>query len=395
MRRCAGALMAAGMLAAGCQTIQRPPFSHEELRRAGSDIRLDTSSAEDTDRYLSAFRQAAIAPGDGAFDVLALSSGGANGAFGAGVLAGWSERGDRPTFEVVTGVSIGALMAPFAFVGRERDADLRAMFTDGRTAHLLQARGLGALIQPGLYRTEPLRDLVTRALDDRLVREIAEGHLQGRRLYVATTSLDTREQVLWDLGSLAASGAPDARERMAEILTAAASVPVAFAPVLIDLDDGGRLVREPHVDGRLTANFFIGPEAMLAELRPALSQEASKPPGRVWILINGSPRTRFNPDPYSGVSVIGRSLEALLNASTRTSLIATAQFARVNGLEFFVTTAGEAGEDGPLDFDRQRMAALFETGRSLGLSGAAWTGQDESAVPPRAAPASQPGGARG
>jgi len=340
MFRSLAATAACALTLAGCQTVDRPDFTLAELRAASPPIRHDVDSLEDRDRFLAEVRAAGAAPTDGTFDLLALSSGGANGAYGAGVLVGWSRHGARPEFEVVTGVSIGALIAPFAFIGPDGDAALRAAFTDGRSDNLMQPRWAMALFGPGLFRTRPLRELVAKAVDDDLLRRVAEGHRRGRRLYVATTSLDTRGQVIWDMGALAASDRPDSRDRFIDILTAAASVPGAFAPVFIDLENGGRRVRELHVDGRATANFFIAP-----------------------VLGCSS---------YGGMAGGGRSLEARLNASTRTSLIAAAQFARLNSLTFQVTTAGEAGKDQSLAFDQAHMIQLFELGERRAVQGRLW-----------------------
>jgi len=358
---------------AACQTMERPEFTRAELRAASPSIRHDADSLDDRDRFLAEVRSAAEAPTDGSFDLLALSSGGANGAYGAGVLVGWSERGDRPVFEVVTGVSIGALIAPFAFIGSEGDPALRAAFTDGRSDRLMQPRWAMALFGPGLYRSGPLRNLVAKAVDEDLMRKVAEGHRQGRRLYIATTSLDTRDQVIWDMGALAASGGVNARDRFIDILTAAASVPGAFPPVFVELENEGRRVRELHADGRTTANFFLAPESVLRDNLPIRSQAAeAATPGRIWVIVNGTPDERFGVAPYSGVAVASRSLEALLNASTRTSLIAAAQFARLNGLSFASTDAGEAGKGQPLAFEQTHMSWLFDAGQRRAMEGEVW-----------------------
>lgn len=366
------ALAAAASLA-GCQTLDRAAFSEHDLTVAGGSVRMDSRSAVAADRFLADVREAAAAPGDGVFDLLALSSGAANGAFGAGVLIGWSERGDRPVFEVVTGVSIGALIAPFAFVGRGRDPDLQRSFTDGRTANLLQPRWVMAIHNPGLFRTAPLRALIESAVDADLLREIAEGHRAGRRLYVATTSIDTREQVIWDMGALAASDEPEARQRFVDILTAAASVPGAFPPVLLDVGSAaGRRVRELHTDGRLVANFFVAPEAAMGDLSPE-SRLRSQNPGRLWVIINGSPVEPFDPTPESGLSLASRNVEAMLNASTRLSLIAAAQFAERNDLAFAAAAIESGSEGRSLDFEQGHMNRLFEAGRRRALTGDVWT----------------------
>ena len=368
-RRVALAVLTLALCA--CQTVDRPIFTREDLTAASPPIRYESASVSDRDRFLEDVRAAAEAPRDGAFDVLALSSGGANGAYGAGVLTGWSARGDRPVFEVVTGVSIGALIAPFAFVGRQRDADLEAAFTDGRSDRLLQPRWALALVSPGIYHSAPLRALVEKAVDQTLLSEVAEAHRAGRRLYIGTTSLDTREQVIWDLGAVAASGAPDARDRFIDVLTASASVTGAFPPVLINLENHGRQLSELHTDGRLTANFFVAPESVLQSARPL--RRTTSLPGRVWIIVNGTPEETFTVARYGNISIAGRALEAMMNTTTRANVIATAQYARLNDMEVALTTSDPEGRDRPLDFGRARMVALYQLGRQRILDGAAWT----------------------
>lgn len=363
----AGLMFAA--LLGGCQTMSREPFSYQDVAAASPDIRLDFQGQADRDRFVSQTNAAAAAATDGHFDLLALSGGGAMGAYGAGVLVGWGQRGDRPQFEVVTGVSTGAMIAIFAFIGAEGDAQLEAAFTDGRSDRLLQARWAMSLVGPGLFRQRPLRDLVAASVTDALLDQVAAGHRAGRRLYVATTSLDIQGQVVWDMGALAASTRPDRREVFIDILTASASIPGVFPPVFVALEHEGHAVRELHADGRTTANFFIAPERLM--LDPDLLARASG--GRLWIAINGRPDAPFSVAAFSGVGVASRGLDTMMKASTRMSLIAANQFAQIRGLSLSLTLAPADVEDNNLRFDRTWMQTLFERGRSAAMQGEAWS----------------------
>lgn len=363
--------LGASILMSGCLTVDRAGFEQAELLAASPPVRYDRTSEADRIRYLAAVAGAAKAS-DSYFDVLALSSGAANGAFGAGVLTGWSDRGDRPIFEVVTGVSIGALIAPFAFVGAERDADLAAAFTDGRTNRLLQSRGLATLSSGALFSSRPLRSLIAQAVDDPLLEAIARGHRDGRRLFIATTSLDAREQVIWDIGAVAASERPDRRSLIVEILVAAASIPGAFSPVLIRLENEGRRVDELHADGRLTACFFVAPESVLRE-GVLLAPGELKGEGSLWIIINGSPEQAFEPMPPKVGAMAARSLEALLDASTRTSLVASARLAERSELAMRVVAADPGAASEPMNFNTTRMNTLYEAGRRKISSDNGWT----------------------
>jgi hypothetical protein len=353
---------------AGCQSLSRTAFSVEDIGAASPVIRLDRTSDA---RFGEALQAAAAGPADGAFDLLALSGGGAEGAYGAGLLTGWGERGDRPVFEVVTGVSTGALMAPFVFIGPAGDAQLKAAFTDGRSSRVLSPRWLMALHGPGVFRQKPLRDLVASAVTPEVIAGVAQGHRGGRRLYVATTSLDTQDQVIWDMGALAASDRPDARERFIDILVASSSIPGVFPPVFIDLERDGRRVRELHADGRTTANFFVAPEGLMMASDLFGPEDAG--PRRLWVILNGRPEPVFSVAPYQPLSVAGRGLDAMMKASTRMNLIASRRFAEANAMGFGLAMAPAGAVETSLDFSPEHMQALFDAGRAQGLSGEAWS----------------------
>ena len=185
---------------------------------------------------------------------LALSGGGGDGAFGAGILCGWTEAGTRPRFKLVTGISTGALIAPFVFLGPEYDAKLKEAYTTISDKDIYKVPGKLKLILnlgriEGVASTEPLAELLTHLIDDQMIQKIAAEHYKGRRLLVGTTQLDAQRQVIWDMGAIAASGHPDAPKLFRQVLRASASIPVAFAPVYIKVKAGGQEYDEMHVDG--------------------------------------------------------------------------------------------------------------------------------------------------
>src|SRR5712691_3826972 len=157
--------------------------------------------------------------------VLALSGGGADGAFGAGLLTGWSARGTRPQFTFVTGASAGALIAPFAFLGPAYDETLRSVFASGEMSNLLQSEGLAGILGTGLFKTAPLRELIARHVDPELLAAVAHEYQTGRRLYVVTTNIDAQRTAIWDMGRIAASGETGALDLFRNVLTASASIP--------------------------------------------------------------------------------------------------------------------------------------------------------------------------
>lgn len=353
----------------GCQSLARTPFSYAELRAASPDMRMDFDDPGDRGRFVTGLMTASMSSTDGTFDLLALSGGGADGAYGAGVLTGWSDRGDRPQFEVVTGVSTGALMAPFAFIGPDGDAELSRAFVDGRTSGVLEPRWVMAAFGPGLYRQGPLKARVASVITPEMIDAVAAQHRLGRRLFVATTSLDTQRQVIWDLGALAAGGDRNRREKFIDILVASASIPVIFPPVLIELERDGARVRELHADGRTTANFFVAPERLMLD-RELLGSPAV--PGHVWVLVNGSPEPQFMLPPQTSLGVAARSLDALMKASTRINLIAVSEFSRLNDLRLSVTVMPSSMQSGSLNFGADRAVRLFDAGRTAAAAGTAW-----------------------
>jgi hypothetical protein len=190
---------------------------------------------------------------------LALSGGGANGAFGAGLLVGWTKSGKRPPFKIVTGVSTGALMAPFAFLGSAYDDALTEFYTTTSSLNIFRMLSIVPQLLGGesLADTGPLRLMIEQQVDARLLRQIAEAHNNGRRLYIATADLDSQRVWIWNMGLIAASGRPGAGDLFRQIMLASASIPVAFPPVFIDVEAGGRRYDEMHVDGGVGARVFF------------------------------------------------------------------------------------------------------------------------------------------
>jgi hypothetical protein len=190
---------------------------------------------------------------------LAISGGGSNGAFGAGFLKGWTETGRRPIFKIVTGVSTGALMAPFAYVGPPYDEPLRELYT---TTESLQVFAPLSILQQLLFGesladTGPLATLIGRHVDSALMARVAAAHARGRRLYIGTVDLDSQRFVVWNMGLIAASGHPGSLELFRKVMLASASIPIAFPPVFFEVEAGGRRHDEMHVDGGVGARVFL------------------------------------------------------------------------------------------------------------------------------------------
>ena len=316
--------------------------------------------------------------------VLALSGGGGDGAFGAGLLTGWSARGTRPQFTVVTGASAGALIAPFAFLGATYDETLRGVFASGEMADLLQSEGVAGLFGAGLFKTAPLRDLIARNVDAGVLAAIAQEYRTGRRLYVVTTNLDAQRTAIWDMGKIAASGEPGSLELFRNVLTASASIPGVFSPVLIDVEAQGRRFAEMHVDGGVTTNVLIVPEAVLITGTPLFPPDARP---IIYIVMNGKLAPDFEVVKSSTLPIVTRSFETSVRANTRNTLINSYQFARSRKWEFNLASIDpDYPKQSSPGFDTAYMHQLFDYGYQRGKGGRLWqwTPSEQAPLRPRA-----------
>ena len=227
---------------AGIPGIPEARFWGDEWPRFSME-RFETFSDDDFKRYFPAIY-------DTEHNYLTISGGGANGAFGAGLLAGWTAAGTRPEFSMVTGISTGALSAPFAFLGPNYDDQLKAVYTTTSTAQIARKRNvIAAAFTDSMVDTAPLREMIRSYIDSDIIEAIAREHARGRRLYIGTVNLDASRSVIWSIGAIAASDYPRKEELIRDVLQASASIPVAFPPVVIPVEVDGRTFDEMHVDG--------------------------------------------------------------------------------------------------------------------------------------------------
>ncbi len=372
------ATLAALLTLGACGTLPRDAFDPGALRGAAptglTGVRFAASDAGAAMSNAEPIR-ARIEADKGDFTVLALSGGGANGAYGAGVLAGWTRTGHRPRFDIVTGVSTGALAAPFAFLGPDWDARMEAAYTDGGTAELLGLKALALFRGPSLFSAAPVRHLVETYVTPTMLKAIAAEHAKGRRLLVATTNLDTQETTVWDMGAIATRGNPEAVKLFQDVLVASASIPGVFPPVMIEMDGPGGHFSEMHADGGVMTPFFTVPESMLLWTDPGGGVHR----GALYVLINGQVGGAFGVTKGTLVGILARSWDAMSKASTRTYLAATIGFADRNGLAVRVSEIPDEAEAQGFDFKAANMRRLFRMGYDRALAGDAWHAPDKPA----------------
>ena len=317
--------------------------------------------------YLKAMRRGAWTE-----TALALSGGGQDGAFGAGLLVGWTKRGDRPEFDYVTGVSTGALLAPFAFLGPAYDERMRDLFTTVDEDALLRKRWFGAaLTEDAVYDTAPLFEKIQTVVDPGMVADIAREYANGRLLLIGTTNIVAARPTIWNLGAIAGSRRPEAATLIHRVLLASAAIPTLFPPVPMDLEIDGQPFRELHVDGGATVGQFLySPTLHLRELpRP---QGATN---RIlaYVVRNGRLRPAPKAIKPSALDLAERAVSALTASQGLGDLYREFELAKRDRVDLRYTAIGDDFDAEPVGlFDRGYMNALFAYGYSTGMAGTEW-----------------------
>jgi hypothetical protein len=301
---------------------------------------------------------------------LAISGGGSDGAFGGGVLAGWTQTGTRPEFAVVSGVSIGALIAPFAFLGPRYDEAIKQNFTSIGAADIFEDR----ITRDSLFDYWPLKKLVEQQITPQLLAEIAAEHARGRRLYVVTTNLDSGRPVVWNMGAIAAHGGADGLKLFRDVLLASSSIPGFFSPVGIAVEANGKKFEEMHGDGTLTAPFFIVPEAMLAGSAGGTGGGGARAPfSQVYLLVNSKLEPEFKMPDRNLAEVLGRAIAVALNSGLRAQVALISAAAPRHGIALHVAPVpGSFDHPSHGAFDGKYMKALYAFGVEAGKQGTAF-----------------------
>lgn len=299
---------------------------------------------------------------------LAVSGGGDNGAFAAGLLNGWSEAGTRPEFKGVTGVSTGALIAPFAFLGPAYDGALREVYTTMTADRIYRFRGLSAaLFDDAMADTTPLSEVIAKHADQQLLDAIAREHLRGRLLLIGTTDLDSQRPVIWNIGNIAASGHPGALDLVRKILRASAAIPGAFQPVLIDVELDGKKYQELHVDGGAIAQMFLYPPSI------ELARHGIKRERHAWVVRNA----RLDPDYAMAerrtITIATRAISTMLAASGHNDVLRLYFISRRDGVDYNLAYIGaDFTATKEAEFDQKYMQSLYDYGYRQGKAGGGW-----------------------
>jgi hypothetical protein len=298
-----------------------------------------------------------------------LSGGGMNGAFTAGVLKGWTASGARPRFDVVTGISTGALIAPFAFLGPEYDAELERLYTSVRRENIIGPR---LLCLDSVASSKPLEQLIAAGATPEMLHGITLAHRQGRRLYVGTTNLDTKRLVVWDLGAIASRDSEESKALFQRVLLASCSVPALLPPVPIDVEIDGKRCTELHVDGGVIASVFLQPRMLGIGPNGELPPIAAPP--TVYVVVAGKLGPEIVPTKWELLSISTESLGAVFQARTEGDLAQLFLLARYAKANFALTGVRQnlVSKGDCISFDPQVMRGLFDEGYRAAKNGTAW-----------------------
>jgi hypothetical protein len=298
---------------------------------------------------------------------LAISGGGDNGAFGSGLLVGWTEAGDRPEFQVVTGVSTGALIAPFAFLGPAYDKQLRDVYTTISAEDVFTDRGfIGGMFDDAMSDTTPLWELISRFVDAPMVAAIAREYQKGRLLLIGTTDLDAERANIWNIGAIAASGNPGALDLIRKVLRASSAIPGFFQPVMIDVELDGKHYQELHVDGGAIAQMFLYPPNI--DIQHIAQRER-----KAYLIRNAREDPEWADVERRTLSIAGRAISTMIHTSGSNDLLRIYFVTQRDGVDYNLAYIGRdfsaprAGE-----FDKVYMNALFDYGYQQARHGYPW-----------------------
>ena len=304
----------------------------------------------------------------GPVSYLAVSGGGDNGAFGAGLMNGWTQTGTRPEFKMVTGVSTGALIAPFAFLGPDYDAALREVYTSMTPEKVYRTRGLSAaLFDDAMADTGPLAEIIGLYANQKMLDAIALEYQKGRLLMIGTTDLDAQRPVIWNIGAIAASGHPGALDLFRKVLRASAAIPGAFQPVFIDVEIDGKKYQEMHVDGGSMAQLFLYPPSIDLSTSGVRRQRAA------YVIRNAKLDPDYSASERRTISIASRAIITMLSTSGRNDVLRTYFVSERDKVDYNLAFIGsDFTAPKPGEFDQSYMRALYDYGNRQMLSGQTW-----------------------
>jgi predicted acylesterase/phospholipase RssA len=310
--------------------------------------------------------------------VLALSSGGLYGAYSAGFLSGWTKTGTRPEFDVVTGISTGALAAPFAFLGAEFDDRLKQLYTGVRAEDVFRIRQWVTIpFTDAVASSAPLQELIDSQVNQELMGRLAVEHRKGRRLYIGTTNLDTRRLVVWDMGAIASLPNPQGCRLFRDVILASCSVPGMLPPVMFNVEIDGQQYTEMHVDGGVSSQIFVPSLVFRAAAKdlPLNTPVVPGATGNLYAVVAGKLYPDASPIPRRVLPILGATTQSLMYAHCRSELMSLYGQTQLAGMQYHLTALSQdiiVNAETLISIDQKEMTKLCVEGTKNGLAGPAW-----------------------
>lgn len=312
------------------------------------------------------------------YNILVLSGGGSRGAFGAGLISGWDERGDMPKFDIITGISTGAIMAPFIFLGGEELKKMNYFYTEKTTEEVFTNTFERFFNGGYLMNAKPLRKLFFETFDDAFLEKVAQQHRAGRRLYMGTTNIDTGQLVVWDMGEIAASERKDKRQHFSDIIYASTAMPVYLPPQYMPVEVDGKTYYQMHIDGGIYAQvFMIG---LLTNWKEVLDFDIKANTNfdtTLYAIANRKYRQRdiYKPVEQKPFDIIGAYVLTEMDLLFDRSMYRLYQSTQAKNIKFKMAAIPEKMPDliaDPIEFEPEQMVKLFNLAHALGKNGIVW-----------------------
>lgn len=367
-------------LLSGCTSIKRQPPPPDVLTIAqisgipGCRIWGDNPPENEAERRAIALEQleltAEFNPKDSLY-ILAISGGAQEGAFGAGVLTGWTANGTRPEFDVVTGISSGSILAPFAFLGPDYDDVLHDMFSKYDTGDIIDTRYFSALFRgESISSNKKLKAILKKYFTPVEMEKVAQEYKNGRRLFIGSTHLDSVRPVIWDIGAIASSGDPKAYDLIIDIILASTAFPGVFPPILFNVEQGGKPYQELHVDGGLTSQVFA--YALDTDIRRTLNKLGIQGKCHVYVLRNAIIVPRVKEVSPSTIPILKQTAFSMVNAMALMNLQYIYKDSVDNGLEFHLAYIPSDFRDSDKMYDPLYMEDLYRMAFNKAKKGYPW-----------------------
>lgn len=370
------------VLGAGCSSVpERNPLP-ENLSETAQIPNIEgarywaDAAPPDTDEWLSLsktqLKQRYPATFRAPHNYLAISGGGQNGAFGAGLLNGWTEAGTRPEFTMVTGISTGALIAPFAYLGPDYDHVIKEIYTTYSTKDIVEPRGkIKAMTGDAATDSTPLQQKLAEYVDEDVMTSIAAEYKKGRILEIVTTNLDAGRPVAWDIGKIAAAGSPQALQLIRDIMLASASIPAAFPPVMFDVEADGKLYDELHVDGGATSVLYLYPIGLDWDKVVRHLEVEGRP--NVYTIRNGRLDKAWSTTRRSTIPIAMRTIDTLFSSIVQGDIYRIYLATQRDGINYHLAYIPESFDEKSKEaFDREYMTRLFDLGFEMAKAGFEW-----------------------